>query len=171
MTESPDDTRRKFLIDNFDAHVDHIRVGQARRFEILRYSFAGFFAYFAFILSIEEKLFLCSFPFETLVLIPGFLCVLVFLYIWIVNWNIGKHGRYIAYLFDNGLNDMGIGPNLYQEFLQKQYYSRNRVAGLLNRWHLHSSQAILAVLILGCTVLYGYVMANGGIRQVVTCPV
>lgn len=170
MTDSREHTRRKFLIDNFEAHVDHIRVGQARRFEILRYSFAGFFAYFAFILSIEEKRFLCAFPFETIVLIPSFLCVLVFLYIWIVNWNIGKHGRYIGFLFKHGLNELGVGPNLYQEFLQKQHYRRNHLARFLDRWHLHSSQAILAVLILGCVVLYGYLMANGGIGLVVECP-
>ena len=170
MADTPEDTRRKFLIDNFEAHVDHIRVGQARRFEILRYSFAGFFAYFAFILSIKDKLFLCTFPFETIVLIPSFLCVLVFLYIWIVNWNIGKHGRYIGYLFEHGLKGLGIGPNLYQEFLQKQYYRRNRVAKLMDRAHLHSSQAILVVLIVGCAVLHGYVMSNGGIGQVVACP-
>ncbi|MEM6422803.1 MAG: hypothetical protein AAF698_09455, partial [Pseudomonadota bacterium] len=99
--------RRRFLTDQLAAHIDHIRTGQARRFEILRYTFAGFFAYFAFLLSVDTPGFLCLYPFETVVLIPVFLLIQVFLYIWIVNWNIAKHGGYIEYLYREGLEPLG----------------------------------------------------------------
>lgn len=167
---SKEAARRDFLINNFDAHVDHIRTGQSRRFEILRYSFAGFFAFFAFILSIEDKRFLCVYPFETIVLIPGFLAVLVFLYIWIVNWNITKHGRYIQYMFDKELDALGIGPNLYQDFLRDEHFAKNRIAKVVDTLSLHSSQGVLAILILGCLVLYGFIEAHGGVSQVIVCP-
>lgn len=164
-----DDPRRKFLIDSFDLHVDHIRVGQARRFEILRYSFIGFFAYYAFLMSVDNKQFLCVYPFESVVLIPSFLLFQVALYIWIVNWNINKHGAYIKYLFEEGLGPLGMGPNLYREFMEKEHLPANPIAGLFEKLSLHVSQVVLLTLAVATLLLYGYVESSGGFDAFASC--
>ncbi|MEO0819438.1 MAG: hypothetical protein AAF074_03335 [Pseudomonadota bacterium] len=161
--------RRDFLVKSLESHIAHIRTGQARRFEILRYTFIGFFAYFAFLLSVENTSFLCLYPFETVVLIPVFLLIQVFLYIWIVNWNIAKHGRYIGYLFENGLQAHGLGPNLYGTFMATEHLARRRLARALDRLALHASQGVLVVLAVGCVVLYAYVDAGSGFAALARC--
>lgn len=164
------ETRRQFLTDQLATHIDHIRTGQARRFEILRYTFAGFFAYFAFLLSVDNQAFLCLYPFETVVLIPVFLLIQVFLYIWIVNWNIEKHGGFIDYLFRNGLVPLGLGPNHYGDYLRDEHYRRRHVSRLLAQYALHSSQGVLVVLSVGCVVLFFYVEGKTGIGSLAACP-
>lgn len=166
---SAEDDLRRFLTESHAQHIEHIRTGQARRFEILRYTFAGFFAYFAFLLSVDDARFLCVFSFETIVVIPGFLLLQVFLYIWIANWNIAKHAAYIDYLFREGLGPLGLGPNRYQNFLDAEYYPRNKAMQLISQMGLHSSQGVLAVLAIGCVVLYLYVERHGGVGLFVSC--
>ena len=161
--------RRKFLVDSFELHVDHIRVGQARRFEILRYTFVGFFAYYAFLMSLDNKQFLCVYPFESVVLIPSFLLFQIALYIWIVNWNINKHGAYINFLFKNGLDPLGIGPNLYRKFMDEHHFPASPVARFFDRLSLHVSQVVLITLVLACIVIYGYVEARGGFEAFAQC--
>ena len=166
---SESDQRRAFLIDTFKVHIDHIRAGQARRFEILRYAFIGYFAYWAFLLSVDKKQLLCGYAFESVVLIPGFLLFQVFLYIWIVNRNIVKHARYIEYLFNNGLNELGVGPNLYREFLMSGSFPVNAFERLLARFFLHYSQVVLVILSMACVVLYGYLRWTGGFARLAGC--
>lgn len=163
------DHRRGFLIDTFKMHVDHIRTGQSRRFEILRYTFIGYFAYWAFLLSVDNKQLLCAYAFESVVLIPGFLLLQIFLYIWIVNRNIRKHGDYIEYLFRNGLDEVGIGPNLYRAFLNTSYFPKSATDRLFARFSLHYSQIVLAVLAGACVVLYIYLTLTGGFAALAGC--
>ncbi len=161
--------RRDFLIDTFKTHVDQIKSGQTRRFEILRYTFIGFFAYWAFVLSLDNNALLCSFAFETVVLIPSFLLFQVFLYVQIINRNIDKHGAYLAFLFDNGLSKVGVGPNLYNEFLTIEYFPNRWLERSFSRLNLHYSQVVLLMLAGACVILYFYVERTGGFVRLVSC--
>ncbi|MEM1298419.1 MAG: hypothetical protein AAGH68_04000 [Pseudomonadota bacterium] len=164
------EARRAFLADSFKTHVEQIRVSQARRFEILRYIFVGYFAYWAFLFGTERTGIICNFPFETVVLIPGFLLLQAFLYIGMLNRNIHKHGAFLAYLFDNGLAVEGLGENLYAQFLKTREGDPGALARGLNALGVHYSQLVLGVLAGAALLLYVYVEANGGFGLMVVCP-
>ncbi|MEL6197572.1 MAG: hypothetical protein AAFT19_06980 [Pseudomonadota bacterium] len=103
-------------------------------------------------------------------LFPVFLLIQVFLYIWIVNWNIAKHGGYIEYLYREGLEPLGLGPNLYGRYMGTRHHPRFPLSRWLDVGALHASQGVLLVLSVGCVVLYVYVEGQTGFAPLVACP-
>ncbi len=164
-----DDKRLEFLIDSYKTHVDYIRSRQDRRFEILRYAFVGFFAYFAFLFSVGNNQFICRFPFEFFVLVPSFLILMASCYIGLINRNIDKHGSYIRYLFENGLKEFGLGTNHFDNFLTNEYYLHSSRVRWFVKSPLHPSQIVLVGMIFACLILFGYLWIIDGLGVIANC--
>lgn len=144
--------RAAFRISIYQSHVDHIRTGQARRYEILRFTIAGAGLYFAFLLSSVDIPLLCEHTGLVLFVLPGFVLALVYAYIALVNRNIKKHGAFIKFLFEEGLVPDGMGQNLYRKFLQT--YEASWTERQLERGLMHYSQGFIVIMILACLGLY-----------------
>ena len=153
--------RAAFRISIYQSHVDHIRTGQARRYEILRFTIAGAGLYFAFLLSSVEITLLCDHTGLVLFVLPGFVLALVYAYIALVNRNIKKHGAFIKYLFEEGLTPDGMGENLYRKFLQT--YDASWTERQMERGFMHYSQGFIVIMIVTCLVLY--LLVDPGIFQ------
>ncbi|MEM8791581.1 MAG: hypothetical protein AAGE80_08175 [Pseudomonadota bacterium] len=141
-----------FRMEIYKSHVELVRRSQERRFEILRYSFAGLATYYAFLMTLRAPSVVCTHTAITLVWIPIFFLTMVFLYISIVNRNIAKHGQFLKYLFDNAMNKHGLGPNLYNDFINA--YEPSTIERLLERGRLHYTQLVVLAMIGGVIALF-----------------
>ena len=113
MTTGPEKATREdlvaFRVDIWKSHIEHVRNGQAMRYDILRYTIVGLAFYFSFLLVQADQRFLCNYPDFSLLGLPIFVLAQVFVYISLVNRNISKHGAFLKYLFTEGLEPLGMG--------------------------------------------------------------
>jgi hypothetical protein len=151
-----DEAVRKELVDFrvgiWKIHVEHVRHAQGMRYEILRYTIIGLAIYFSFLMSQVGKSLMCSHPDTVLLGLPVFVLAQVFVYISLLNRNITKHGEFLKYLFEQGLEPLGLGPNMYREFIRS--YRASTLERLLERGHLHYSQLFVLLLMLGCAAIH-----------------
>ena len=84
--------------------------------------------------------------------LPHFVLAQVFVYISLVNRNISKHGAFLKHLFKEGLEPLGLGPNIYREFIRD--YRASWLERLLERGHLHYSQLFVLVLMAGLALAW-----------------
>lgn len=156
MTESVEPASRKELIDFrvgiFRTHVEHVRNAQTMRYDILRYTIIGLALYFSFLASQAEHRFVCEYPDIAILGLPLFVLAQVFLYISLVNRNISKHGAFLKHLFQEGLEPLGLGPNLYREFIRD--YRASWLERALERGHVHYSQLFVLVLMAGLALAW-----------------
>ena len=141
-----------FRVDIWKTHVEQVRYAQGMRYEILRYTIIGLAIYFSFLLSQVGKSLMCSYPDTVLLGLPVFVLAQVFIYISLLNRNITKHGEFLKYLFEHGLEPLGLGPNMYREFIRN--YRASALERLLERGHLHYSQVFVLLLMLGCVAIH-----------------
>ena len=151
-----DPAMRKELIDFrvaiFKQHVDHVRNAQGMRYDILRYTIIGLALYYSFLTSQAEQRFVCQYPEVAILWLPVFVLAQVFVYISLVNRNITKHGEFLKHFFKEGLEPLGLGPNLYREFIHS--YNASWLERMLERGRLHYSQLFVLVLTLGCAAVW-----------------
>lgn len=155
MSEEPRTERQElitFRVDIYKTHVGHVQRGQSMRYEILRYTMIGLALYFSFLASQGGQRFVCEHPDVAILGLPLFVLGQVFVYISLINRNIAKHGEFLKYFYEQGLEPLGLGPNLYRAFIRE--YAASPIERLLERGRLHYSQLFVLVLMLGCAAIW-----------------
>ncbi len=141
-----------FRVDIYKTHVGHVQRGQSMRYEILRYTMIGLALYFSFLASQAGQRFVCGHPDTAILGLPVFVLAQVFIYISLINRNIAKHGEFLKYFYKEGLEPLGLGPNLYRQFIHT--YSASPIERLLERGRLHYSQLFVLALMIGCGAIW-----------------